>query len=67
MGYINFQKSLISLFNKSTANYNLLHVLGDNKNTRDWLYVIRHALAIEFVFHVTKSNRLLKYQIVISD
>ncbi len=46
-----FPEKLIPLFINNIINRNPLPVYGDGKYTRDWLYVIDHARAIDLVFH----------------
>lgn len=46
-----FPEKLIPLFINNIINHKSLPVYGDGKYTRDWLYVIDHALAIDLVFH----------------
>lgn len=45
-----FPEKLIPLFINNIRNKKPLPVYGDGKYTRDWLYVIDHARAIELVF-----------------
>ena len=45
-----FPEKLIPLFINNIINKKSLPVYGDGKYTRDWLYVIDHALAIELIF-----------------
>ncbi len=45
-----FPEKLIPLFINNIRNNKPLPVYGDGKYTRDWLYVIDHARAIELVF-----------------
>ena len=35
---------------------NLLPVYGDGNYTRDWLYVVDHAIAIDLVFHEGQNH-----------
>lgn len=53
-----FPEKLIPLFIHNIKNGKPLPVYGDGKYTRDWLYVIDHALAIDLVFHkgITKET-----------
>ena len=37
-------------------NNKSLPIYGDGKNTRDWLYVIDHASAIDLIFHIGKDS-----------
>jgi len=46
-----FPEKLIPLFIHNIKNNKPLPVYGDGKYTRDWLYVIDHALAIDLVYH----------------
>lgn len=46
-----FPEKLIPLFIHNIKNNKNLPVYGDGKYTRDWLYVIDHARAIDLVFH----------------
>jgi len=46
-----FPEKLIPLFINNIINNKGLPVYGDGKYTRDWLYVIDHAIAIDLVFH----------------
>lgn len=46
-----FPEKLIPLFIHNIVNKKDLPVYGDGKYTRDWLYVIDHAVAIDLVFH----------------
>ena len=46
-----FPEKLIPLFINNIMNNKSLPVYGDGKYTRDWLYVIDHAIAIDLVFH----------------
>ena len=46
-----FPEKLIPLFINNILNNKSLPVYGDGNYTRDWLYVIDHAVAIESVFH----------------
>ena len=46
-----FPEKLIPLFINNIINRKSLPVYGDGKYTRDWLYVIDHAKAIDIVFH----------------
>jgi len=47
---------LIPLFINNIIHQKPLPVYGDGKNTRDWLYVIDHARAIDVVFHQGKTG-----------
>jgi dTDP-glucose 4,6-dehydratase len=46
-----FPEKLIPLFINNILNGNPLPVYGDGNYTRDWLYVLDHAMAIDLVFH----------------
>lgn len=46
-----FPEKLIPLFINNIKNNKSLPVYGDGKYTRDWLYVIDHARAIDLVYH----------------
>ena len=50
-----FPEKLIPLFINNIINNKLLPVYGDGKYTRDWLYVLDHAVAIDKVFHEGKN------------
>lgn len=56
-----FPEKLIPLFINNILNNKPLPVYGDGNYTRDWLYVIDHALAIDLVFH--KGNTKETYNI----
>jgi dTDP-glucose 4,6-dehydratase len=45
-----FPEKLIPLFINNIINNKSLPVYGDGKYTRDWLYVVDHAIAIELIF-----------------
>lgn len=51
-----FPEKLIPLFINNIIHKKGLPVYGDGKNTRDWLYVIDHARAIDTVFHDGKNH-----------
>ncbi|HRH51544.1 MAG TPA: dTDP-glucose 4,6-dehydratase [Panacibacter sp.] len=51
-----FPEKLIPLFINNIINKKPLPVYGKGENTRDWLYVIDHARAIDTVFHSGKKN-----------
>lgn len=53
-----FPEKLIPLFINNIINNKPLPVYGDGNYTRDWLYVLDHAMAIELVFHkgITKET-----------
>lgn len=46
-----FPEKLIPLFINNIIHNKSLPVYGDGKYTRDWLYVVDHANAIDLVFH----------------
>ena len=46
-----FPEKLVPLFIHNIIHNKPLPVYGDGKYTRDWLYVIDHAIAIDLVFH----------------
>jgi dTDP-glucose 4,6-dehydratase len=46
-----FPEKLIPLFINNIITNKPLPVYGDGKYTRDWLFVIDHAIAIDLVFH----------------
>ena len=50
-GQQQFPEKLIPLFINNILNNKPLPVYGDGNYTRDWLYVIDHAIAIDLVFH----------------
>ena len=50
-GQYQFPEKLIPLFINNILNKKPLPVYGDGNYTRDWLYVIDHAIAIDEVFH----------------
>ncbi|WP_299065972.1 dTDP-glucose 4,6-dehydratase [uncultured Polaribacter sp.] len=49
-----FPEKLIPLFINNILNNKSLPVYGDGKYTRDWLYVVDHAIAIDIIFHKAK-------------
>ncbi len=51
-----FPEKLIPLFINNIIENKSLPVYGDGNYTRDWLYVIDHALAIDKVFHEGKNK-----------
>lgn len=55
-GPFHFPEKLIPLFINNIIHQKPLPVYGDGKNTRDWLYVIDHARAIDVVFHRGKNG-----------
>ncbi|SHF90050.1 dTDP-glucose 4,6-dehydratase [Salegentibacter echinorum] len=50
-GFNQFPEKLIPLFINNIIENKSLPVYGDGKYTRDWLYVLDHARAIDKVFH----------------
>jgi dTDP-glucose 4,6-dehydratase len=50
-GSYQFPEKLIPLFINNILNDKVLPVYGDGNYTRDWLYVVDHAIAIDLVFH----------------
>jgi dTDP-glucose 4,6-dehydratase len=55
-GQYQFPEKLIPLFINNIINKKPLPVYGDGNYTRDWLYVIDHAIAIDLVFHNGKNH-----------
>ncbi|TBW26624.1 dTDP-glucose 4,6-dehydratase [Gramella sp. KN1008] len=51
-----FPEKLIPLFINNIIEEDLLPVYGDGNYTRDWLYVIDHARAIDLIFHKGTSG-----------
>jgi dTDP-glucose 4,6-dehydratase len=51
-----FPEKLIPLFINNIINNKALPVYGDGQYTRDWLYVIDHAIAIDAIFHKGKEG-----------
>lgn len=51
-----FPEKLIPLFINNIIENKPLPVYGDGNYTRDWLYVIDHAVAIDLVFHKGTTN-----------
>jgi dTDP-glucose 4,6-dehydratase len=51
-----FPEKLIPLFINNIIEKKSLPVYGDGNYTRDWLYVIDHAIAIDKVFHNGKNK-----------
>ena len=51
-----FPEKLIPLFINNILTGNALPVYGDGNYTRDWLFVLDHAKAIDLIFHKGKSN-----------
>lgn len=55
-GQNQFPEKLIPLFINNIINKKPLPVYGDGNYTRDWLYVIDHAIAIDLVFHKGRNH-----------
>ena len=55
-GSFQFPEKLIPLFINNIIHNKPLPVYGDGNYTRDWLYVIDHALAIDLIFHKGKQG-----------
>ena len=55
-GQHQFPEKLIPLFINNILNDKPLPVYGDGNYTRDWLYVVDHAIAIDLVFHEGKNH-----------
>jgi dTDP-glucose 4,6-dehydratase len=55
-GPYQFPEKLIPLCINNILNNKSLPIYGDGKNTRDWLYVIDHASAIDLIFHKGKDS-----------
>jgi dTDP-glucose 4,6-dehydratase len=51
-----FPEKLIPLFIQNCIKNKSLPVYGDGKYTRDWLYVVDHARAIDLIFHEGKNK-----------
>lgn len=51
-----FPEKLIPLFINNIVEEKALPVYGDGQYTRDWLYVIDHAIAIDTIFHQGKEG-----------
>ena len=51
-----FPEKLIPLFINNIIENKPLPVYGNGKYTRDWLYVIDHAIAIDLVFHKGENH-----------
>jgi dTDP-glucose 4,6-dehydratase len=54
-GPYQFPEKLIPLCINNILNNKSLPIYGDGKNTRDWLYVMDHASAIDLIFHKGKD------------
>jgi len=55
-GPYQFPEKLIPLCINNILNNKSLPIYGDGKNTRDWLYAIDHASAIDLIFHKGKDS-----------
>jgi dTDP-glucose 4,6-dehydratase len=55
-GQNQFPEKLIPLFINNIVNEKPLPVYGDGQYTRDWLYVVDHARAIDTVYHNGKNG-----------
>ena len=55
-GQNQFPEKLIPLFINNILNGKSLPVYGDGNYTRDWLYVVDHAIAIDLVYHKGKNH-----------
>ena len=51
-----FPEKLLPLFINNIRNRKSLPVYGDGKFTRDWLYVVDHAIAIDKIFHEGRNG-----------
>ena len=51
-----FPEKLLPLFINNILNSKALPVYGDGKFTRDWLYVVDHAIAIDKIYHEGKTG-----------
>ena len=51
-----FPEKLIPMFINNIINNKELPVYGDGNYTRDWLYVIDHAIAIDLLFHKGENH-----------
>lgn len=51
-----FPEKLIPLFINNILNHKPLPVYGDGNYTRDWLYVLDHAIAIDLIYHKGKNT-----------
>lgn len=56
-GQNQFPEKLIPLFIHNIKNNKNLPVYGDGKYTRDWLYVVDHARAIDTIFHKAENKK----------
>jgi dTDP-glucose 4,6-dehydratase len=55
-GQNQFPEKLIPLFIHNIIENKALPVYGDGKYTRDWFYVVDHAMAIDLLFHQGKNH-----------
>jgi dTDP-glucose 4,6-dehydratase len=55
-GQNQFPEKLIPLFINNIVEEKPLPVYGDGQYTRDWLYVVDHARAIDLVYHEGKNG-----------
>ena len=51
-----FPEKLLPLFINNIRNRKSLPVYGDGKFTRDWLYVVDHAIAIDKIYHEGRNG-----------
>jgi dTDP-glucose 4,6-dehydratase len=51
-----FPEKLIPLFINNILEKKPLPVYGKGENTRDWLFVLDHAKAIDLIFHIGKNH-----------
>ena len=51
-----FPEKLLPLFINNIRNSKALPVYGDGKFTRDWLYVVDHAIAIDKIYHEGRNG-----------
>lgn len=56
-GQNQFPEKLIPLFINNIINNKSLPVYGDGNYTRDWLYVLDHARAIDLIFHQAENGK----------
>ena len=56
-GPFQYPEKLIPLFINNIIENKSLPVYGDGNYTRDWLYVVDHAIAIDLVFHNGKNKQ----------
>ena len=55
-GAFQFPEKLIPLFINNIINNKALPVYGDGNYTRDWLFVVDHAVAIDLILHKGKTK-----------